>query len=254
MSLIIRDAVRRGFLTYNPIQYVKMPRFVVSVKDSKEELNDSYLSNSEIKDLTLKIDNYSDIIYRTLFQVMLQTGMRVSEVLALKKEDIDCDNNVIKVYKTLYRPGNAIKNYELTSPKTRFSTRAVYVSEELIDKLKILIKLIENERRVEVFQVDDDFLFIYLKSRFRDYPITKGQVNRRLLKVIEKTTIKKEFTSHKFRHVHITQLAEAGVSLKAIKERVGHIDSKVTEQIYLHVTQEERKNIPEKLQLFLNQV
>ncbi|WP_234982478.1 tyrosine-type recombinase/integrase [Limosilactobacillus caccae] len=49
--------------------------------------------------------------------------------------------------------------------------------------------------------------------------------------------IDKPLSSHIFRHTHISKLAELGVPLYVIQQRVGHEDSKITKGIYLHVTQ-----------------
>lgn len=58
----------------------------------------------------------------------------------------------------------------------------------------------------------------------------------------------KNLSSHIFRHTHISWLAEKGYPLKAIMDRVGHEDSKITNQIYTHVTKNMRANILEDLE------
>ncbi|RYG71660.1 integrase [Lentibacillus lipolyticus] len=53
-------------------------------------------------------------------------------------------------------------------------------------------------------------------------------------------------TPHSFRHTHASLLAEAGVSLERIMERLGHTDDKTTKDVYLHTTQAIRKRDSEK--------
>lgn len=54
-------------------------------------------------------------------------------------------------------------------------------------------------------------------------------------------------STHIFRHTHISKLAELGVPLYVIQQRVGHANSKITRQIYLHVTDEAIKKETPKL-------
>lgn len=57
-------------------------------------------------------------------------------------------------------------------------------------------------------------------------------------------TSSKPLSSHIFRHTHISKLAEIGTPIYVIQDRVGHGSSKITQDIYLHVT----KKMKEKLQ------
>lgn len=53
--------------------------------------------------------------------------------------------------------------------------------------------------------------------------------------------------AHTFRHTHVSLLAEMGCSLPAIKERLGHSDDKITENIYLHITKKHKEELANKL-------
>ncbi|MBP2098053.1 site-specific recombinase XerD [Enterococcus rivorum] len=66
--------------------------------------------------------------------------------------------------------------------------------------------------------------------------MTKEYVNNKIKKYTRKAGIEKNMSSHKFRHTHVSLMAEAGVSLPVIQKRVGHSDRILTEEIYLHIT------------------
>lgn len=70
--------------------------------------------------------------------------------------------------------------------------------------------------------------------------------------IIKETTdissIKKRVTTHTLRHTHISTLAQLGINLKAIQERVGHSDYKTTLEIYTHVTDQMAKDMISKLE------
>lgn len=66
---------------------------------------------------------------------------------------------------------------------------------------------------------------------------------RRLLKLAGLNT---KLTPHSLRHTHTSLLAQAGVGLPQIMERLGHKDEDTTKNIYLHVTKEMKKETSQK--------
>src|SRR5699024_6112365 len=111
------------------------------------------------------------------------------------------------------------------------------------DEYKLQYKLLLDEYH------DKDFVF----ARPNGYPfVTKTLVNR-MNRILDKTSIKKHATPHIFRHTHISMLAEAGVDLPTIMQKVGHEDIDTTMRIYLHVTDKMKKDATEKtMNLFGN--
>ena len=73
--------------------------------------------------------------------------------------------------------------------------------------------------------------YIFTTSRGNPYNIQF--IGRELRRI---PILNKHITTHIFRHTHISMLAEIGVSLKAIMQRVGHNDPNTTLSIYTHVT------------------
>ena len=67
--------------------------------------------------------------------------------------------------------------------------------------------------------------------------------------LFERIKLNKHLTTHIFRHTHVSKLAELGVPLNVIKDRVGHESSDITERIYLHVTKNMKREMVEKLDL-----
>ena len=54
-------------------------------------------------------------------------------------------------------------------------------------------------------------------------------------------------TPHALRHTHVSLMAEAGMDLEAISRRLGHEDSKVTREIYYHVTKKQKEKDREQI-------
>lgn len=56
-----------------------------------------------------------------------------------------------------------------------------------------------------------------------------------------------DLTPHSLRHTHTSLLAEAGVALEQIMERLGHSGNQITKNIYLHIMKEMKKEAPTSL-------
>ncbi len=66
---------------------------------------------------------------------------------------------------------------------------------------------------------------------------------KRLLRI---AGLNEALTPHSLRHTHTSLLAEAGVSPEQIMDRLGHTDDQITKNVYLHVTQEMKKEASQK--------
>ncbi|RLU55952.1 site-specific integrase, partial [Streptococcus iniae] len=71
----------------------------------------------------------------------------------------------------------------------------------------------------------------------------KGNQRRVGINIDEKISFNKHISTHIFRHTHISFLAEQGVPLEAIQDRVGHNRGSRVTNIYLHVTQKTKDTI-----------
>lgn len=57
----------------------------------------------------------------------------------------------------------------------------------------------------------------------------------------------KKLTTHTFRHTHVSKLAELGVPLYIIQDRVGHKDAETTREVYLHVTKKAKQKYDDSI-------
>ena len=90
------------------------------------------------------------------FMILYWTGMRLGEMLALTKEDIDFDNNEIRVTKSLQRIEGEIV---ITPPKTKKGIRTVKIPEFLTREIEMFIRMqygLRNENRI--FMLSKSFL------------------------------------------------------------------------------------------------
>ena len=237
LNQIMKFAVRMNYIDTNEMLFVEMPRKVITTEDLRKK-NTKYLDQKEFK---LFIQNlkeealcdYRITKYIRIAKVLFLTGMRYGELAALNyKEDIDFSKKTIHIKHTY-----DFRQKERTTPKTIKSDRVITAPQKVLDIIKE--QIIENATN----GFDTDFIFINTLGE----PITNARVISALKRHGQKIGIDKNITTHMFRHSHISLLAELGIPLTAIMDRVGHSDSKTTLEIYSHVTQKMVSDISSKL-------
>ena len=237
LNQIMKFAVRMNYIDTNEMLFVEMPRKVITTDDLRKK-NTKYLDQKEFK---LFIQNlkeealcdYRITKYIRIAKVLFLTGMRYGELAALNyKEDIDFSKKTIHIKHTY-----DFRQKERTTPKTVKSDRVITAPQKVLDIIKE--QIIDNATN----GFDTDFIFINTLGE----PITNVRVIAALKRHGQKIGIDKNITTHMFRHSHISLLAELGIPLTAIMDRVGHSDSKTTLEIYSHVTQKMVSDISSKL-------
>lgn len=247
MNMIMNYAVKQGVLDQNILLYARFPLFSKSVDELKLDIEDMYLTSSELRTFLEVASKKYSIVFETLFYLLAYTGMRIGEALALEFTDFDMQKKQVKIYKTLYQRGNTSR-YEITTPKTTSSVRTIELNDKIIDKIILLKKYISSIKKEVEFVEGKDFCFVMLKNRFWGCPLTVEAVNIKIKAVAKSMNLTKKVTSHIFRHTHVSLLAQKNIPLNVIRERVGHGAKGVTEKVYLHVTTEQKVEVINKLE------
>ena len=198
-----------------------------------------FLDTVELKSVLAQLTKLAPRI-ALLIEFMSLTGLRIGELLALRYCDYDTKKATINVNGTLqyfYKNGSDIKR---GTPKNIYSIRDIALDNRCVKILNTIIT--DNKRQSLWFKGYNEQGYIFTAKRGSPYDM---QYINKLLKQVH---IKgKHLTTHIFRHTHISMLAELGIPLKAIMQRVGHNDPATTLSIYTHVTQHMKNDIVEKL-------
>lgn len=201
-------AVRNELL---PQEKRDMIRYIdISFSENPNKLQRTNFSREEIETLWQHSENRA---VKSIL-ILLYTGLRISEFLALKKDDVDLQRRAFKV----------------TASKTSAGVREVPIAEKTVPLWEYLLA----QPGEEVFPAERGKKYIY--QNYLAYiwqPVMK--------------TLGFSHTIHETRHTCISLLTEAGVDARLIKQIVGHASQDVTEGIYTHLAFEKKKNAIDKL-------
>jgi integrase len=214
----LQNAVKWGLVSRNVSKLVTRPRF--------ERYESQTLTGEQAMKL-LEVANGSRI--GALLLVALTTGMRKGELLALRWDDLDLENGVLYVQRTVSRiPG---RGYLESEPKTKSSRRRIVLPTVAIEALK---EHFVNQEKVRMKAGEKwnerDIVFTNTYGGFLR-PDTVLDAFHQLLKDAGLPPMR----FHDLRHSAATILFVAGVNAKVVQELLGHSKISMTLEIYSHV-------------------
>ncbi|MBB6217545.1 integrase [Anaerosolibacter carboniphilus] len=253
-KMIFSKAMELDMLKINPTDFAKVPKEQVTVEqlETEEEIP-KYLEKDELI-LFLKTakEKGMETDYLT-FKLLAYTGIRAGELCALKWKDVNMKEHTISITKTWYNPKNQTTNYQLLPPKTKNSKRIIEVDEGLIEDLK---KHKAKQAKVKIRHADTwhdgDFVLGKISGKYLGYPELIKVIEARMARLLKLSKLNEALTPHSLRHTHTSLLAEAGVGLQEIMDRLGHRDDDTTRNVYLHVTKTKKKEAAQKFSELMN--
>ncbi|EGO5844824.1 site-specific integrase [Enterococcus faecalis] len=269
LSSLYKFAVKRKYILIeeNPIPNVQIES--KSLEEKIQQLKNSnieshYLEKDELKEVLNIVKMYNQQ-YARIFEFQALSGMRIGEILGLKVEDFDFENKTVAIVRTRATHGGApAVNYE-GNVKNVQSYRTILLSDRAIELVRD--ELVENEHHIigNPDYVDNGWVFTsknHYKADYNGTPLhysvlnsflnssETGKLSKRTgrpkkvgINIDKRLSFNKHISTHIFRHTHISFLAEQGVPLEAIQERVGHNSGSRVTSIYLHVTKSMKKDI-----------
>lgn len=240
LSTCLKYAVSINKIKNNPVVGIVYPKNHEVIEDKIH-----YITESEQRALikALQSDKAEGIIL-----LGLMCGMRLGEAMALQESDIDFDNRVIKINKSVKlvwtgektKDNKRIYKNRVTIPKTKTSIREVPFPSILVPLLKGLIKK-NKESKLKYGELYFDNKLIFCKEH-GEY-IDNKQPNRRLKATLKRAGIDADIHFHSLRHIFITNCISNDVNIKTVMDWVGHADINVTMKIYAEINKE--KNLKE---------
>ena len=227
----VRDImmVYRSIENYAAREYgIKETHFTMPKIEKKQ--TDIFTSDERKKLETYLLSNPD----RTNMAVLLClfTGLRVGELCGLKWEDIDCDNAVLYVKRTVQRVSkNGKSQVIIGSPKSKTSLLTVPIPAFVLDILR-------NYRNC------NDFYIITGNSK----PIEPRTMQNRFKSILTLCGIR-NINFHLLRHTYATVCIEKGFDPKTLSELLGHADAAITLNRYCHPSMQIKKDYVSRLSL-----
>lgn len=224
----LQDAVKKSLIADNPCERVNPPK--------KIKKKQKALTLQQIKTLLGALEGTS--LWLPTF-LSLQTGMRLGEILGLKWENINFDEETIEVAGNLYYT-NKKKGWSIGLPKNK-ETRTVAVNHDVVRALKEH-KRKQAQLRLSAGQLWNDYGFVITNDIGEPLMITS--VSSRFRRLARKAGINTHF--HILRHTHVTLACRTGVDLRNIADRTGHSITLMLDT-YAHSDYEAQRIIAEKV-------
>lgn len=199
--------------------------------DDVKRAREKFLTREELAEVLQKVHEIKPR-YALMLEFIALTGLRVGECSALRYQDFDGEN--IDINGTISQAVRLSAKEIKTPPKTLSSFRTVALNSRAIEILKQI--RIEN-MKAAAWNKGKYTEKGYFFTTSTGNPIRFANINRTLRSL----KLPRHISTHVFRHTHIFLLAELGVPLKTIMERVGHINPKTTLAVYSHASE---KNAP----------
>ncbi|MFC2071321.1 tyrosine recombinase XerC [Chloroflexota bacterium] len=214
----LQTAIKWGLVNRNVADGVDVPR----ARRNEMQTWDEY-------EINRFLETAKDSPYYTLFHTALFTGMRRSELLALRWYDVDFIFSQISVSRSLHQLKDG--SYVFTQPKSAKSKRTIALSSFAT------VVLNEHKKKQEAIRAslgitlkDDDLVFSTLDGK----PLRPNTVTRAWTMLAARAGVK-VIRLHDARHTHASLMLKSDVHPKIVQERLGHASIQITLDTYSHV-------------------
>jgi integrase len=212
------QSVKLGMIGRNPTDAVTPPRYQPVEMKSYDE--------SQVNQMLLAARGDR---YEALYHLAVVSGMRQSELLALKWSDLDWQERTLKIQRQLKR--RDLKAGYFTDPKTKAGKRCINLGAETIRKLRIHYEIQRLERgKAGDRWEENDLIFPSTIGT----PLDQYNLLKRFRNLISKAGLPK-IRFHDLRHTAASLMLNHGVPIIAVSRRLGHSKVSITLDTYAHL-------------------
>lgn len=222
LNHVYNYAYIKGYVESNIIKLIEVKKL-----EEKEELKEEYLYYNDMVTLVTYLRNNKSLVYQSYAMTIIigyYSGMRIGEILALKKDDIDFAENQIHITKQLKTNTNKNDEEKITLPKTNASYANIPMCEALRIELKEWVKINPYE--------------IICCNNNGNY-IAYGTLYKALEQASLKTCI--YYHPHMCRHTLASNIYTYSHDIKLVQVMMRHAHVQLTLDVYTHIPNEEAK-------------
>lgn len=243
-SLVMRFAIKRGYIKTNPFDLVDLPRKRKKISTKRETEN--FYTKEQLRQFLEYAEQHPNYKIYAFFRLLAYSGMRKGEALALTWTDINFKDNEISINKAIGQ-GISQKLY-IKATKTN-TDRTIKMDEATMVILKEWKKKQQQAYLTLGYNTlqKEQLVFSNTKNSF----IQPTKTNDWLRSIIGKSNLP-PITTHGFRHTHCSLLFEADATIKSVQDRLGHSDVKTTMDVYAHVTASAKEDAIQKFKNYMS--
>ncbi|TXJ23317.1 MAG: site-specific integrase [Chitinophagaceae bacterium] len=210
-------------------KWIEYHAFDIQFPTEREKHDVEVLSRTHQKKVMGYVEEH--FTFRNLgIYICLCVGMRIGEICALTWDDIDTDNGIIRVRRTIQRiymieEGARKTELILDSPKTKNSIREIPMSRDLLKMLKPIRKIVNSH------------FFVLTNDAKPTEPRTYRSYYKRLMQTLDIPLLK----FHSLRHSFATRCIESKCDYKTVSVLLGHSNISTTLNLYVHPNLEQKK-------------
>lgn len=222
LHLVLKYARRKGLITKDPMEFMRAPT------QRNESDRDMHCLNRE-QAAALFVAAGEDRLCN-LFRLLLLTGARQGELLALRVDDIVEDFGLIRIRRTLSDSGEGgprIKNETKTSAGRRDIPLGELARQAVLDE--IAVRMREGRQKHELL----------FSSKAGTFHLRQNIMRRHFRPVLRRAKLDKGTRVHDLRHSYATLALSEGVSPHLVSKLMGHSSIKVTIDLYGHALRED---------------
>lgn len=237
MHVMFEDARDNGIITLNPLKRSFKCEGGIPKKEREA------LTEEEQK---LFLKGISGHRYELQYRFILQTGIRIGELIGLKWSDIDFKNRCFKVQRTMsYK--YSTHSWRTGEPKSQAGRRTIPLTDEALHILELQR---DKNNNLKVFPMDcAEYVFID-----EDGLIKQGSYDAALKKKLCWKSGIKMISVHQLRHTFATRCVTGGMPQKTLQTILGHSAISVTMDYYVHTTRDEVAKELEKVSPLLSAI
>lgn len=234
LNLVLNEAVRQGIINNNPCQYSILP----IVKDEERQEKKKFLTVDEVKRI-MELCEGKPIHDMILFSFIY--GLRREELMGLRWDDIDFEENTIIIRNTVTVIGKFKFENEMT--KTKKSQRTY----PILPQIKEALTRMKEQQIIDKEIYGADYIEcnkVFRKNNGKEfYP----DYARQSLRAVEKKHNLPPTSFHCLRHSCASYLMSIGWHPKDISDWLGHSNISTTMNIYTHSSIDRKREIASKL-------
>ncbi|MFT3795238.1 tyrosine-type recombinase/integrase [Flavobacterium sp.] len=227
LKMILKFAIKNKWMEHKALD--------IQFPTKRESNNIEVLSRSNQRKLMLHLEKHFTFRNLGVF-ICLSSGLRIGEICALTWDDVDTENGVIRVRRTIQRiytiDGNTRKTEViLDTPKTKNSIREIPMSRDLIKMLKPIRKVVNST------------FFVLTNDIKPTEPRTYRTYYKNLIFNLDIPDLK----FHGLRHSFATRCIESKCDYKTVSVLLGHSNISTTLNLYVHPNHEQKKRAIEQM-------